>query len=263
MPNVDGHQPGAFCWVELATLDVAAAKKFYGSLFGWTFADFPMGEFGEYTIFRINDRDVAAAYPMMPDQRDAGVPPNWMSYVSVESADDIAAKVPTLGGNVIAPPMDVFDMGRMVVLSDPTGAVVSVWQPKSHKGFGLNAEPGTFCWSELWTPDPAKAQTFHTSLFGWKTEVMPAMSGGDYTIFKTGEAQNTGVGGMLDSTVMPGIPPHWLPYFVVTDCDASVEKVKAEGGKAHMPPMDIPNVGRFAALADPQGASFAILKPAM
>ncbi len=84
MPNVDGHQPGAFCWVELATLDVAAAKKFYGALFGWTFVDFPMGEFGEYTIFRINDRDVAAAYPMMPDQREQGIPPNWMSYVSVD-----------------------------------------------------------------------------------------------------------------------------------------------------------------------------------
>jgi predicted enzyme related to lactoylglutathione lyase len=232
MPNVDGHQPGAFCWVELATLDVAAAKNFYGGLFGWTFVDFPMGEFGEYTIFRINDRDVAAAYPMMPDQRAQGIPPNWMSYVSVESADDIAAKLPPLGGTVMAPPMDVFDMGRMVVLQDPTGAVLSVWQPKSH-----------------------------TSLFGWNTDIMPAMSGGDYTIFKTGE---TGVGGMLDSTIVPGnIPPHWLPYFAVADCDAIVDKCKATGGKAHMAPMDIPNVGRFAALADPQGASFAVLKPAM
>ena len=261
MPNVDGHQPGAFCWVELATLDVAAAKKFYGALFGWTFADFPMGEFGEYTIFRINDRDVAAAYPMMPDQREQGIPPNWLSYVSVTSADDIAAKVPTLGGTVMAPPMDVFDMGRMVVLQDPTGGVLATWQPKTHKGFGLTAEAGTFCWSELWTPDPAKAKTFHTSLFGWNTDIMPAMSGGDYTIFKAGEI---GVGGMLDSTQVPGnIPPHWLPYFVVTDCDAAVEKAKAEGGKAHMTPIDIPNVGRFAALADPQGAAFAVLKPAM
>ncbi len=59
---------------------------------------------------------------------------------------------------------------------------------------------------------------------------------------------------MLESTRVPGnIPPHWLPYFVVTDCDAAVDKAKAEGGKAHMTPIDIPNVGRFAALADPQG----------
>jgi uncharacterized protein len=245
MPNVDGHQPGAFCWVELATLDVAAAKKFYEALFGWTFADF----------------HVAAAYPMMPDQRAQGIPPNWMSYVSVESADDIAAKVTTLGGAVVAPPMDVFDMGRMVVMTDPTHAVLSVWQPKSHKGFGLTAEPGTFCWSELWTPDVAKAQTFHTSLFGWNTETMPALSGGDYTIFKTGDI---GVGGMLDSTKVPGnIPPHWLPYFAVADCDATVDKCKAAGGKVHMTPVEIPNVGRFAALADPQGAAFAVLKPMM
>jgi predicted enzyme related to lactoylglutathione lyase len=260
MPNVDGHQPGAFCWVELATLDVAAAKKFYGALFGWTFVDFPMGEAGEYTIFRINDRDVAAAYPMMPDQRAQGIPPNWMSYASVTSADDIAAKVPTLGGTVLAPPMDVFDMGRMVVLQDPTGAVSSVWQPKTHKGFGLANEPGTFCWSELWTADPAKAKTFYTSLFGWNTEIMKSLMGGDYTIFKTGEI---GVGGMLEIPKDQPIPPHWLPYFAVADCDASVEKAKAAGGKVHMAPVDIPNVGRFAGLADPQGAAFAILKPSV
>jgi predicted enzyme related to lactoylglutathione lyase len=261
MPNVDGHQPGAFCWVELATLDVAAAKKFYGTLFGWTFVDFPMGEAGEYTIFRISDRDVAAAYPMMPDQRAQGIPPNWMSYVSVTSADDIAAKVPTLGGTVLAPAMDVFDMGRMVVLQDPTGAVMSVWQPKAHKGFGLANEPGTFCWSELWTGDPAKAKTFHTSLFGWNTDIMPSLAGGDYTIFKTGEI---GVGGMLEIPKGHGdIPPHWLPYFAVADCDATVEKAKAAGGIVHMTPVEIPNVGRFAALADPQGAAFAVLKPSM
>lgn len=264
MPNVDGHQPGKFCWAELATLDVAAAKKFYGALFGWTFADFPMGEFGEYTIFRINDRDVAAAYPMMPDQRAQGIPPNWMSYVSVASADDIAAKTPTLGGTVLAEPMDVFEMGRMVVLQDPTGAVMAVWQPMTHKGFGLTAEPGTFCWSELWTPDTEKAKTFHTTLYGWQTEIMPALSGTDYTIFKTGADSTTGVGGMIDSTSVPGnVPPHWLPYFQVADCDASTEKAKAAGANVFMTPVDIPNVGRFSMLADPQGAAFALIKPAM
>jgi uncharacterized protein len=149
----------------------------------------------------------------------------------------------------------------MVVFSDPTGAVLSAWQPKTHKGFGLTAEPGTFCWAELWTPDTSKAKAFHTDLFGWNTDIMKAMTGGDYTIFKTGE---TGVGGMLESTRVPGnIPPHWLPYFVVADCDAAVEKAKAEGGKAHMTPVDIPNVGRFAALADPQGAAFAVLTPSV
>jgi predicted enzyme related to lactoylglutathione lyase len=90
---------------------------------------------------------------------------------------------------------------------------------------------------------------------------MPAMSGGDYTIFKTGDI---GVGGMLESTRVPGnIPPHWLPYFAVADCDATVDTCKAAGGKVHMTPVEIPNVGRFAALADPQGAAFAVLKPMM
>jgi predicted enzyme related to lactoylglutathione lyase len=59
---------------------------------------------------------------------------------------------------------------------------------------------------------------------------------------------------------MAGIPPHWIPYFAVADCDATVEKAKSLGANVHVPPMDIPNTGRFSMMTDPQGAAFAVIK---
>jgi uncharacterized protein len=261
MPFFENHQPGMFCWVELGTSDQSAAKRFYQDLFGWTVRDTPIGEGMVYTIFQYKDRDVAACYTLMPDQVAAQVPPHWMNYIAVTSADETADKVKSLGGNVLSPPMDVFEHGRMVVFTDPTGAVVSAWQPRQHKGFGYANEPGGWCWAELMTPDPARAKTFYTSLFGYTTDTMPMATNQNatYTIFKIGEQ---GVGGMMP---MPpeakGVPPNWTPYFAVADCDDIFKKATSTGAAGHMPPTDIPTVGRFAILQDPQGAAFAILQP--
>ena len=123
MSHIDSHPPGSFCWIELATLDQSAAKSFYSSLFGWTPFDVPMGPGEVYTIFRLEDRDAAAAYTMRPEQRSQGVPPNWMLYISVASADDAAKRARDVGGTVHMDAFDVGDSGRMAVLQDHTGAV--------------------------------------------------------------------------------------------------------------------------------------------
>ena len=67
-------------------------------------------------------------------------------------------------------PFDVFDLGRMAVLQDPTGAAISVWQAKRHTGTGVTGEKGTLCWADLSTPDPDTATRFYSELFGWKME---------------------------------------------------------------------------------------------
>jgi uncharacterized protein len=262
MPLLDAHQPGMFCWVELAALDAAAVKKFYTELFGWTYKDFPMGEGGDepYTIFQYRDRDVGATYSMMPEQRAQGMPPNWLAYVSVTNADDTLGRVAALGGTVMTGPMDVFEMGRMGVIQDPTGAMIAVWQPRSHVGARIVNEPGAFCWAELLTRDIAKAKTFYESLFGWKSEPWPDPNM-EYTVFKVGEQP---AGGMMSMpSELGAAPPHWLVYFAVGDCDATVQKATSAGASVFTPPIDIPNVGRMATLADPQGAEFAVLKAAM
>ena len=249
------HDPGTFSWVELATRDGAAAKRFYTSLFGWGFDDMPVGDGSVYTMLTKNGKKVGALYQMSPQQQ--GVPPHWNSYVTVASADDSAAQAKKLGGNVMLEPFDVLDAGRMAIVSDPTGAVFSLWQSKRHIGAELVNEPSSFCWNELYTTDPKKAADFYMGLFGW-TKDARHMDYGEYVIFNQGGRQMCGM--MQIPKEWGPVPPHWLVYFAVDDCDASVAKATSLGAKAMMPPMDIENVGRFAMLTDPEGSGFAVIR---
>lgn len=262
MPHVEAHQPGMFCWVELATTDRSAAKQFYEKLFGWTSRDIPMGEGEPYTIFQLDGRDVGAVYSMMPDQRAAGIPPNWMNYVAVLNTDEAATKAASLGATVMSPPMDVFDQGRFAVIQDPTGAVFAVWQPMKHHGMGVTNEDNAWCWAELVTSDQAKATTFYTSLFGWTTYTMPMGTNPNeqYVIGKVGAADAAGIMAMQPG--MEGIPPHWTPYFAIANCDDTANQAKAAGATVYVPPTDIPTIGRFSVLGDPTGATFAIIQAA-
>ncbi len=255
--EVSKHAPGRFCWIELGTTDQDAAKKFYSELFGWTINDFPMGSEGVYTMFQLNGRDAGAAYQLMEQQLSQGVPPNWSVYVSVEEADAAANAIKAAGGTVIMEPFDVFDFGRMAVAHDPTGAVFSVWQARNHFGVGVVNEPNSMCWTELTTRDVDAAKAFYSTIFGWNavTKAGPPMP---YTEIDLGGEQ---FGGMMKMQAEWGdMPSHWMVYFAVNDCDASVRKAESLGGKVCVPPTDIPNTGRFAVLQDPQNAFFSIIK---
>lgn len=136
--EINKAKPGSFCWFELATSDQAAAKKFYGGLFGWTANDAPMWPDSFYTMFQLRGQNVGATYALMPDQVQQGVPPHWGTYVAVANVDEAIKKAKTLGGAMLVDPMDVAEHGRMAALRDPTGAVISLWQAKEHQGVGLD-----------------------------------------------------------------------------------------------------------------------------
>lgn len=258
MTNIDDHAPGSFCWIELATSDQKAAKSFYGALFGWKVNDIPMGPDGDYTMFELDGREAAAAYTLRPDQQTHGVPPHWMIYIAVANADDSAGRVTGLGGTLVAPPFDVQEHGRMAIVQDPTGATFAIWQAKAHKGIQISGVDGTLCWADLNSPDRGKAAPFYTALFGW--QFLPGKDGdtNGYLHIKNGEQF---IGGAVPSHFLPpGAPPHWLAYFLVSDCDASTEKAKSLEAKVWVPPSDIEGAGRFSVLSDPQGAAFALFQ---
>lgn len=251
------YTPNTFCWPELLTTDGAAAKKFYGEVFGWELTDNPVGPDAVYTMATLRGKNVAAMYEMNAEQRKQNIPPHWLSYVSVASVDDTLATAKELGASVIVDAMDVFDIGRMAVLSDPQGAVFALWQPKQHIGAELVNEPGTFCWNELYTNDPDASGLFYTKLFNWSANTAEMAPGQTYTSFMNGERP---AGGMIPIQKEWGeVPPNWGVYFAVDDCDATCKKIEEAGGKVDNPPMDIPEVGRFAVCADPQGVYFAII----
>jgi predicted enzyme related to lactoylglutathione lyase len=261
MATMTKHAPGTFSWVELGTTNQDAAKKFYAAVFGWTFKDTPMGpDAGVYTIFQNKDQPCAALYTLMPDMQKQGIPPHWGAYVTVNSADETAKKATTLGGKVMMEPFDVMGtLGRMAVIQDPTGAVFSVWQAIDHQGVGVLDEPGALTWAELLTNDTAKAEKFYTQLIGWKSEKMP-MGNSDYTLFQRSDGANAG--GLFQITAeMQGVPPNWTIYFQTADIQATVNKIKSQGGEIVVPPGPIPNVGHFAIVKDGQGAAFGLLQP--
>ena len=115
-----------------------------------------------------------------------------------------------------------------------------------------------FAWYELMTTDIDAAKSFYSNIIGWGTQAPPS-TGIDYTLFTTAEAPVAGMMTLPDSVKAMGVPPCWTGYIGVDDVDATVAAVKRLGGHVRVEPMDIPSVGRFAVVADPQGAVFALL----
>ena len=167
-----------------------------------------------------------------------------------------ANKAKELGGKIVLAPSQV-GPGSMAVIRDPTGGVLALWSTKASMGTFLWGETNALSWNELITTDADAATKFYVGLFGWKTEAWP-MGDFTYTILKNGDVQVAGL--MPQPKEMAGAPSSWTAYFAVSDCDATAKKAEKLGGKIFIPPTDIPNVGRFSVLADPEGATFAVIK---
>ncbi len=255
MATREKYEPGTPSWVDLSTSDADAAKEFYGALFGWSYEDMPMPE-GVYSMATLRGQTVAAIASQQPQEAAAGVPPHWNMYITVADVDDAAAKVADAGGSVHAGPFDVMDAGRMAVVQDPVGAFVMLWEPKGTAGVGLVNEDGAFIWDELIAPNAASAAPFYEAVVGLQLVQSDMGEGRMYSGWTLDGTDATMVGGAMDPP-MPGIPPHWSIYFGSNDIDAHAAKTKELGGSVLAEPMDIP-VGRFAVLADPQGAAFSI-----
>jgi uncharacterized protein len=248
------YEPGTFCWVGLATSHPAAAKAFYTSLFGWQAEDLSAGVAGTFTLLRHGGKDVASLYRQMPEARAAGAPPHWTSYISVENADATAARANELGGAaVFREPFDVLDAGRVAAIRDPSGAIVSLWQPRSRIGATLVNDVGALCWNELATSDVERAKSFFGELLGWEYETDDS----GYASIKNAGSLN---GGIREQTEQErGMAPNWLPYFTVEDADDAARKAEQVGGRRLLPTTNI-HSGRFAVIADPQDAAFAVFE---
>ncbi len=252
------YTTGEFCWYELGTRDIAAAVKFYKDLAHWGTLTQAMGEQGAYYVFQVEGKDVGGGYQMSGPQFE-GIPPHWMPYVWVDDVDAAVTSATRSGGNVIAQAMDVPNVGRMAFLQDPQGAHFAVYMGREHQGAArLSAKPGTFCWTELMTTSAADARNFYGEIFGWTHAEMPMADGGTYTIFQVNGKPAAGMM-QMDGPQFQGIPPNWLSYLSVSDCDAEVARAAEMGAKVLTPPQDVPNTGRFSVLQDPTGTVFAII----
>jgi predicted enzyme related to lactoylglutathione lyase len=154
---------------------------------------------------------------------------------------------------VFREPFDVLDAGRVAAISDPTGAIVSLWQPRSRIGATLVNDVGALCWNELATTDVERAKAFFGELLGWQYE--PDESG--YASIKNGGRLNGGIRRQTEQE--RGIPPNWLPYFAVENTDDATRHAEHLGGRTISPATEI-HIGRIAVIADPQGAAFVVFE---
>lgn len=244
---------GTFSWVENATTDQEGAKGFYSELFGWEYDDSPVDDGIYYSMAKLGGKYVAAIAPQQPDERSIGVPPHWNSYITVDDVDAVSARVEELGGTLHAPPFDVMEVGRMSAMSDATGAVVYLWQAKQHIGAGLVNVPGAFCWNELATREPEKAQEFWSELLGWSYEQVSEAPA--YWSIRNGERTNGGLR-MLGAELPPETPAHWVVYFAVDSIDAAAPKA----GTTLVPKTQAGGENSFAVFADPFGGVFALFE---
>jgi uncharacterized protein len=239
-------------WVDLASSDPAAARAFYAHLFGWTVEVDPDPRYGGYAVAELDGERVAGVGPKMM----AEAPDAWSLYIGTDDADDLAGRVTAAGGTVIAGPMTVGDQGRMAVFADPCGAVIGAWQPISMAGFSAG-RPDSFGWAELNARGLDRAVVFYHTVFGWEARPSPMPDGSVYNEFGIGDQMIAG-GQEMPATVPAAVPSYWLPYFTVRDVDASYAKALAAGAGEMLGPTEFPG-GRFAILADPQGAAFGLL----
>jgi len=247
------RKTGDFCWINMLTSQPAEEQAFFSKILGWTYTD--MGGMG--SSIRVDGREIGGMFDLAGPNTPPGTPPSIGVMVKVDNADAMVQKFISLGGSA-RPAWDVMGEGRMSVCSDPNGAEIDIWQPKS--GHGIVADTGTHgapSWFENYTTSIDKATKFYAELFGWTPEVMK-MPGMDYTMFKLGDVPIAGMMAITDE--MGSMPPHWATYFTVTDPDEAGRKAEELGGKIVMGPHDIPNVGRFCGLTSPKGVMFFVIR---
>lgn len=249
-----GH--GEFCWHECNSRNLSAAAKFYAGLFGGT-ATACEGSPFPYTIVSVGDHPTLGLMEMN-EKFPPDCPPHWLGYIAVDDIVATTAKAATLGASVCVQPTDI-SIGRFSVLTDPTGATVSLFQAHEGKTDGVNwSGPGCVGWNELMSTNPEKAADFYTKLLGWTASVSNSFGFPYWQFIANGRP----VGGLMAKCAEDKAPcSHWIQYVMTPDLDASIAKVKALGGTACCEPMEIPSIGRMAFFIDPNGAGFGMWEP--
>ena len=243
---------GQFVWYELMTPDVAAARKFYPAITGWGTQEFDK----DYTMWTTRGVPFAGIFRLRPEQRQQGIPPNWMPYIDVDNVDETSRKANSLGGKTVHGPQDIPNTGRFAVLQDPQGATFGIYKSnRSSQSWDGTPVIGRFSWHELMTTDYKKAFEFYRQLFGWeKTGEMDMGGGNMYFMYGKGKP----FGGIFNRPPeMASMPPFWMVYIHVKDVKKAVETATRAGAFVKQPPMEVPG-GMIAILGDPQGAGFAV-----
>ena len=231
-----------FCRYDLRTIDVEAARAFYADAIGLDF---------------FQDRSILAVWPLHEQARARGAPPHWLGHVAVTDLDTTVRQLLGRGSQLLGPSQLRGEDGEaFAILRDPCEAVVAIRETARRP----KREP--VAWHQLHTRDLDRSWTLYSELFGWLPAEMIDVGGpeGGHRMFRWNGAGKP-VGSVANTARLPGVHPHWLFYFPVSDLESTLGKVASRGGRA-LPPMLLPNGDRIAACEDAQGAAFGLVQPA-
>jgi predicted enzyme related to lactoylglutathione lyase len=243
---------GRFVWYELASPDIAGARRFYGDLLGWQARD---GEIPglDYSLMSAAGVDIAGTMPQEP-----GMPAGWTGYICVDDLDDIFARAVGAGATVVLPISPIPGVGRFAILIDPIGApfaLVHYLDSFPRPTIAAHGMHGHGWWRELHTTDREKAFAFYAGLFGWvKGEAMDMGPMGVYQLIAPQDGADNG--GIIDDL---GRPPCWLIYFWVDDIDLAHDATLSGGGTVINGPHEVPGGAWIIEGRDPQGVTFALV----
>lgn len=249
----DNHQ---FCWFGVHSTSVDKALGFYQEVIGYQVQTVPMGE-GTSTMLAGGDA-IPRAHVMAPPT--PGAPSHWHAYLRVVDVDATAALVTANGGTVMVPPTDI-PVGRMSVVSTPSGAVFSLFHEADEAGSkNPGRAVGDIHWTELQSTDVQADLAFMKAVFGYEIGEIPMPNDMTYYLFNLPGEEGKMAGGLM-AAMMPEMPSVWMNWVEVEDVDAVVAKAKQGGGTVFGEPMDMPGTGRMVAMADPTGSAFGVIAP--
>jgi predicted enzyme related to lactoylglutathione lyase len=245
--------PGKFVWADLVTDDVAAARNFYGALFGWTFRDV-----GGYVIAANDERPLCGLFQRPRPAGRPGATPRWIGYISVKNVEKAQRAVTEAGGRVLAAPQKMAKRGEQAVFADAEGALFGVIKSSAGDPPDFMADPGDWIWIQLLSRDAPKACQLYRAVAGY--EVLENTAGGrlsDYVLASKGYARAT------VRTIPAGkdqTQPTWLPFVRVKSVRESVAQAKGLGGKVLIEPKPELMEGKVTVISDPTGAAIGLLE---
>ena len=261
-PNAGAEPLGAHIWYELMTTDPEGAKAFYERVVGWTISESVPEYSGYRMIGRADGGHAGGLLPLSDEMQRNGARPTWLGYLYVPDVDRALEAIQGARGKALMPAMDIPNVGRIAMVSDPDGNPFYIMKPIPPEGqedgqsdvFSPTAEQRV-SWNELTTSDPSVARRFYGDIFGWTSdEFMPMGENGEYRFFAR---EGTTIGAVC--APMPGAPTGWRYYIRVPSIPKAVEDVRAGGGEVLMGPHEVPGGDHIIIGRDPQGAEFALV----
>jgi predicted enzyme related to lactoylglutathione lyase len=249
--------PGKFVWFDLLTNDAAAAERYYGGLFGWTFEPLK-GHEPPYKIIRQAGAPIGGIVDMTLRKQD--LPEStWLGYVSVPDVDAAAAAFKEKGGAILKAPFDIGGLARAAVVTDPQRALVGLI--RIAKGDPPDGPPadGRFLWIEHMAKDAPAAMAFYRDVLGYEAKPLDAgVTGVEFSYFALARGGKNRAG--LYTVPWKELNSNWLPYVRVADAAAAAEKAKSLGGRVVLAPRADLRDGSLAIAVDPTGAALALQK---